>query len=91
MKLGQNGCLGTTLDVSFLDYIFPKQSLVFRAQVKEAFENIVRKGENAGNRHFPLFSQCFLPFPKEISIFWIHLFCHLQMLSIWKSLKFVLW
>ena len=26
---------------------------------KEAFENIVGKGENAGNQHFLLFTQCF--------------------------------
>ena len=35
----------------------------------EAFENIVRKGENAGNQHFLLFPQCFLNFSKQISIF----------------------
>ena len=33
------------------------------------FENIVGKGENAGNQHFPLFPQSFLPIPKQISIF----------------------
>ena len=27
------------------------------------FENIVGKGENAVNQHFPLFPQCFLLFP----------------------------
>ena len=27
---------------------------------KESFENIVEKGENAGNQHFLLFPQCFL-------------------------------
>ena len=27
-------------------------------------ENIVGNGENAGNQHFLLFPQCFLPFPK---------------------------
>ena len=37
--------------------------------IKKAFKNIVEKGENAGNQHFLLFPQCFLPFPKEISIF----------------------
>ena len=36
--------------------------------VIEAFENIVGKGENAGNQHFLLFPQCFLPFLKQISI-----------------------
>ena len=33
------------------------------------FENIVRKGVNAGNQHFLLFPKCFLPFPKQILIF----------------------
>ena len=32
---------------------------------KKPFENIVRKGENADNQHFLLFSQCFLLFPKK--------------------------
>ena len=46
---------------------------------KEAFENIVGKGENAGNQHFLLFPQFFIPFPNQISIVHLHLFCHLQM------------
>ena len=37
-------------------------------------------------QHFLLFPKCFLPFPKQISLFWLH--CHLQTLSIWTSLKF---
>ena len=32
-----------------------------------AFENIVGKGENAGNQHFLLFPQCFLPFQTQKS------------------------
>ena len=40
-----------------------------RYLTKKSFENIVGKRENAGNQHFLLFSQCFLPFPKQISIF----------------------
>ena len=41
---------------------------------KKPFVNIVGKGENAGNQHFLffpflLFPQCFLPFPKQISVF----------------------
>ena len=52
------------------------------------FENIVRKGENAGNQHFLLFPQCFLTFPKEISFFQSHLFCRLQIFSISTGLKF---
>ena len=36
---------------------------------KEPFENIIGKGENAGDQHFLLFPQRFLSFPKQISIF----------------------
>ena len=54
------------------------------------FENIVGKGENAGNQNFLLFQQYYLPFPKHISIFQLNLFCHLQMLSIWTSPKILL-
>ena len=32
---------------------------------KDPLENIVGKGENAGNQHFLLFPQCFLPFTKK--------------------------
>ena len=45
------------------------------------------KGENACNQHFLLFQQCFLPIPKRISVFKLHLFCCLQVLSIWTSLE----
>ena len=55
---------------------------------KKAFENVVGKGENAGNQHFLLFPQCLLLFPTQISIFELELFCRLQMLSIWTSLQF---
>ena len=54
----------------------------FNDPEKEAFENIVEKGEHAGNQHFLLFQQCFLSFAKQIFIFKAHLFCNLQMLSI---------
>ena len=35
---------------------------------RKAFENILEKGENAGNQHFLLFPQCFLFFQTRISI-----------------------
>ena len=35
---------------------------------KKPFENIVGKRENAGNHHFLLFPQCFLPFLKQVFI-----------------------
>ena len=48
---------------------------------KRPFENIMGKGENAGNQHFLLFPHCFLPIPKPISILLLHFICHMQMLS----------
>ena len=47
----------------------------------------MRKGENAGNQHFLLFPQCFLPIQKKISVFNFHLFCRLHVLSIWTGLN----
>ena len=55
---------------------------------KKPFENIVGKGENAGNQHFLLFSQCFLTFQRKIAPFEPHKNCHLQKLSIWTRLEF---
>ena len=68
--------------------LFPKQSRLLTTLRKKPFKNIVGKGENAGNQHFLLFPACFLPFPNQFSIFQSHIFCRLQMLSIWTSLKF---
>ena len=55
------------------------------------FENTVGKGEIARNEHFLLFPQCFQP--VWITFFHFHQIwnCHLQTLSVWKSLKFVVW
>ena len=33
---------------------------------KETFENIMGKGENAGDQHFLLYPQCFLPDGSQI-------------------------
>ena len=54
---------------------------------KGPFENTVGKGENAGNQHF-LFPQCFLPYQRQKSSFELHLFCPMQMLSIWSHPKY---
>ena len=54
---------------------------------KKPFENIMGRGENAGNQHFLLFSEGFLPIRKRMSIIKLHLFCCLQMLSIWTILN----
>ena len=54
---------------------------------KMTFENIVKKGENAGNQHFLLFPQCFLFFQKIIFFFESHLICRLLMLSIFRKAR----
>ena len=36
---------------------------------KKPFENIMGKGENAGNWHFLLFPQCFLSYERQIKCF----------------------
>ena len=43
--------------------------LNFNDPGKEAFENIVGRGENAGHQHFLLFPQCFLPYERKIAPF----------------------
>ena len=55
---------------------------------RKALENIVGKGENAGNQHFLLFQQCFLTCHKQILLFAQLLKCCLQVLSIWTSVTF---
>ena len=67
---------------------FTTQSQLLTTLRKKAFENILGKGENAGNQHFLLLPKCFLPFQKQISDFVSHLFCLLLVLSIWTGLKF---
>ena len=57
-------------------------------QKKKPFENIMGKGENAGNQHFLPFPQCFLPYQRQESSFELHLPYPLQMLSIWSRTKF---
>ena len=47
------------------------------------WKNPVRKGENVDNKHSPLYSQCFLPFLKHISIFNSHIFV------VWKRVSLV--
>ena len=37
----------------------------------EALENMLGKGQNAGNQHFLLFPKCFLSFQEQISFFYV--------------------
>ena len=57
----------------------------------KSFENTVGKGEIARNEQFLLFPQCFLPILRTFHHFHQLLNRRLQTLSIWKSLKFVVW
>ena len=57
----------------------------------KSFENTVGKGEIARNEQFLLFPQFFLPFRRTFRHFRLTKHRHLQALSIWKGLKFVVW
>ena len=56
-----------------------------------SFENNVGKGEIARNEQFLLFPHCFLPFWRTVCHFHQIWNCRPQILSVWKSLKFVVW
>ena len=56
-------------------YPFTTQSRLLTTLQKRPIENILGKGENAGNQHFLLFQQCFLPAPEQILNFQSHLYC----------------
>ena len=55
------------------------------------FENTVGKGEIARNEQFHLFPQCFLSVWRTFCYFHEVQNCRLQTISVWKSLKFVVW
>ena len=70
-KIGISG-KGLTLYNTISTFNDPKK------KKKKALENIVRKGENAGNQHFLLFPQFFLLCRREKSSFRQHVICHLH-------------
>ena len=63
--------------------------MILRSNIrkKEAFENMAI-GENAG---FLLFPECLPTIKNKFQFYLLSLFCCLQMLSIWTSLKFCRW
>ena len=73
---GAPKCMVHSVGVSILLLNSTTESQLLTTLGKKTFENIVEKGENAGNQHFLLFPQCLYPSQKQISI--SHLFCHLQ-------------
>ena len=56
---------------------------------RQSFENAVGTGEIARNEQFLPFPPCFLPFWRTFCHFHQIKNCHLQTLSVWKSLEFV--
>ena len=51
----------------------------------------MEKGEIARNEQFLFFPQCFLPVWRTFCPFYQTNSCRLQHLSVWKSLKLVVW
>ena len=77
--------------VDMYNLALSKQALVFTCLQYKSFENTVGKGEIALNEQFLLFPQCFLPIGRTFSHFHQIWNCRLQILSVWKNLKFVVW
>ena len=57
----------------------------------KSFENTVGKEKLVRNEQFLLFPQCFLPIWRIFYHFHQVWNCHLQTVSVWKRLKFVIW
>ena len=70
---------------------FPKQALVFTCLQSKSFENTVGKGEIARDEQFLLSLGVFYLFGEDSAIFIEFEIVVMQTLSIWKSLKFVVW
>ena len=68
-----------------------KEALSLDVSPFQSFENLVGKGEIACNGQFLLFPQCFIPVWRTVCHFHQIWNCCLQTLSVWKSLKFVVW
>ena len=58
---------------------------------ENAVENIVGKGENAGDQHFLLFPQRFQPFPKQVLIFPSNYIVVCKCFQFGPVLTFVVW
>ena len=72
-----------------LDFLENKPGMICEHQTittlmtlkKKHFENIVGKGENAGNQLFLPFQLCFIAVPKKNFFFKLHLFCFCKCLQ----------
>ena len=83
--------LGKYYNFKSVFQLFPKQAPFFLCLQCKSFENTVRKEEIACDKQFFLFPQCFLPIWRTFCNFHQIQNCHLQTLSVWKSLKFDVW
>ena len=70
---------------------FPHNDIFWRPWETSLLKTLWGKGEIARNEQFLLFPQCFLPVWKIFFHFRQIWNCRLQTLSVWKSLKFVVW
>ena len=70
---------------------FPNKPWFLRVYSKSLFKNHEGKGEIARDKQFLLFPQCFLPFQITFYRFLQIQNRRMQTLSVWKSLKFVVW
>ena len=76
----------------FQIYPFPNKLLFLCVTSKSHLKTLWEKEESLVNSNFSFFPKCFLPFPRELSTFYIKFKnYHMQFLSVWKSLKFDLW
>ena len=77
-KKGHNSVQNTSMIICPFSYMFHFDSKPFTAQCQflillgKSFENIVGKGENAGNKHILLFPQCFLAYQRKLAPFELH-------------------
>ena len=79
--------------LQLIDWYWPflKQALIFTCLQYMSIENNVGKEEIARNEQFLLFPRCFLPVWRTFCHFHQIQNCRLQSLSVWSSLKFVVW
>ena len=83
-----NPCTSTKRGFGYLTLF---QTSLFTCLLYKCFENTVGKGEIARDEQFLFFPQCFLPFWRTFCHFHQIQNCRLQTLSVWKSLKFLVW
>ena len=87
------GCVHFYLGFQYPSYLnpFPNKPWLLRVCGTCLLKTLWEKGEIARNEQFLLFPQCFQPLWRTLCHFLQIRNCRLQTLSVWKSLKFVVW